>query len=48
MRQRETEHEQERGRERERETESEVGSRLPDVSTESIVGLELMNCEVIS
>ena len=34
--------------ERERETESEAGSRLPAISTEPHVGLELTNCEIMT
>ena len=34
--------------EREGDTESEVASRLPAVSTESDVGLELMNREIMT
>ena len=36
------------GAEREGDTESEVGSRLWAVSTEPDVGLELMNCEIMT
>ena len=36
------------GAEREGDTESEAGSRLPAVSTEPNVGLELMNCETMT
>ena len=35
-------------RERERETKSEAGSRLWAVSTEPDVGLELMDCEIVT
>ena len=34
--------------EREGDTESEAGSRLRAVSTESDVGLEPMNCEIMT
>ena len=34
--------------EREGDTESEAASRLPAVSTEPDVGLELMNCEIMT
>ena len=46
----ETEYKHELGkcREREGDTESEVGSRLQAVSTEPDVGLELMNCEIMT
>ena len=37
-----------RGREREGDTESEAGSRLRAVSTEPDVGLELVNCEIVT
>ena len=33
---------------RETETESEAGSRLRAVLTESDLGLELMNCEIMT
>ena len=36
------------GEEREGDTESETGSRLRAVSTEPGVGLELMNCEIMT
>ena len=36
------------GAEREGGTESEAGSRLRAVSTEPGVGLELMNCEIMT
>ena len=36
------------GAEREGDTESEAGSRLPAVSTEPDVGLELTNCEIMT
>ena len=36
------------GAEREGDTECEVGSRLRAVSTEPNVGLELMNCEIMT
>ena len=36
------------GEEREGETESEAGSRLPAVSTEPNVGLELTNEEIMT
>ena len=35
-------------RERERDTESEAGFRLPAVSTEPDMGLELANCEIMT
>ena len=40
--------EDELGRGREGDTESEAGSSLRAVTTEPDVGLELMNCEIIS
>ena len=40
--------ERQREREREGDTESEAGSRLPAVSTEPLVGLEITNCEIIT
>ena len=40
--------EAQRERERERETESKAGPRLRAVSTESDVGLELMNREIMT
>ena len=46
-RERETEHEW-GGAEREGDTESEAGSRLPAVSTEPTVGLELKNLEIMT
>ena len=36
------------GAEREGDTESEAGSRLRAVSTESDVGLDPMNCEIMT
>ena len=36
------------GAEREGDTESEAGSRLRAVSTESIVGLELTKCGIMT
>ena len=36
------------GEEREGDTESEAGSRLWAASTEPDLGLELMNCEIMS
>ena len=36
------------GAEREGDTESKVGSRLPAVSTEPNLGLELMNCDIMT
>ena len=36
------------GAEREGDTESEAGSRLPAISTEPDVGLELMDCEIMT
>ena len=36
------------GAEREGDTESEAGSRLPAVSTEPDVGLELTDCEIVT
>ena len=36
------------GAEREGDTESEAGSRLQAVSTEPDMGLELMNCEIMT
>ena len=36
------------GAEREGVTESEAGSRLRAVSTEPDVGLDLMNCEIMT
>ena len=36
------------GAEREGDTESEAGSRLRAVSTEPDVGLEPMNCEIMT
>ena len=36
------------GAEREGDTESEAGSRLWAASTEPDLGLELMNCEIMS
>ena len=36
------------GAERVEDTESEAGSMLWAVSTEPIVGLELMNCEIMT
>ena len=36
------------GTEREGDTESEAGSRLPAVSTEPDVGLELTHCEIMT
>ena len=47
-RERETECEQRRGRERDGDTESKAGSRVHTVSTESDVGLKLMNCEIMT
>ena len=44
----EIEHEPGRGTEREGDTESEAGSRLPAVSTEPDVGLELTNREIVT
>ena len=38
----------EREREREGDTELEAGSRLYAVSTESDMGLELLNCEIMT
>ena len=38
----------EQGRSRERDTECEAGSRLWAVSTESNMGLELANCEIMT
>ena len=37
-----------RGTENEGDTECEAGSRLPAVSTEPDVGLELTNCKVMT
>ena len=48
MRERERERESGGGAEREGDTESETGSRLWAVSTEPDVGLELMNCEIMT
>ena len=47
---RERERERESGEraEREGDTESKVGSRLRDVSPEPDVGLELMDCEIMT
>ena len=36
------------GAEREGDTESEAGSRLQAVSTEPDLGLELMDCEIMT
>ena len=36
------------GAERETDTESEAGSRLSAISTEPDVGLEFMNCEIVT
>ena len=44
----ETEHEQGRGRETEGDTESKAGSRLGAVSIEPDVGLEPLNCEIMT
>ena len=44
---REREHESRQGRDRERETER-TPSRLRAVSTQPDVGLELMNCEIMT
>ena len=44
----EREHKLERGGEREGDTESEAGSRFWAVSTESDVGLKVMNCEIMT
>ena len=50
LRERERQRQSVRGEraEREGDTESEVASRLPAVSTESDVGLELMNREIMT
>ena len=48
LRERETECELGRGREREGDKESEAGSKLQAVSTEPKMGLELMNCEIMT
>ena len=48
MRERAREHQHEWGRGRERETESIAGSKLQVVNTESDVGLEPMNCGVMT
>ena len=45
---RETEYEWGRGREREGDTESEAGSRLLAVSTEPDMGLEPVDCEIMT
>ena len=47
LRDRETEHDR-GGAEREGGTELEAGSRLCAVSTKPDVGLELMNCEIMT
>ena len=48
MRERERQTMSRGGAEREGDTESEAGSRLQAVSTEPNVGLDLMNCEIMT
>ena len=45
---RERKHERGRSRETEGDTESEAGSRLRAVSTESDMGLKLINCKIMT